>query len=161
MGLIRRYQWYKFLFQITLILNVLFTCLGVVAMVRWLQSHDPTNLEMAAIGLGVLFFGIILPAYLFHESAKKMIEMKKRTEVLVTEYISQWMQSFEDYEDEEPLKNPKFWLNMTLLLFETIGDNSKNLGLQILAEMSPMLRKEMKSRTPVKTKKKKVIHADE
>ncbi len=161
MGLFRRYQWYKHLLQISLVLNTLFLCLGFVALARWLQNHEPTQLEMIFVGFGVLVFGILMPLYVFNKITQKMIAIRRQTETLVAQYVSQWVSTFEEFDDDEPLKNPKFWLNMALILFESVGDNSRHPGLQALGEFAPLLRKEIKSSTAKTTRKRKAnTHED-
>lgn len=145
MSLFRRYQMYKHLLQTSLILNTFFLCAGFVALARWLQNHEPTQIELIFVGAGVLIFGILLPIFIFNQITKKMLAIRKQTEAMFAQYVSQWINTFEEFEDDEPLKNPKFWLNMALILFEALGDNSKHPGLQALGEFAPMLRKEIKS----------------
>lgn len=144
MGLIRKYQFYKHLLQVSLFFNAFFVLLGFVALVRWLETQSFTHSELALVGIGTLIFGVVLPLYVFSLLTKLMQELREKTQALVTEAVAQWVSSFKEFEGQDPLQNPKFWVNMALLMFETVGDHSKHPGLQALAEFAPLLRREIK-----------------
>lgn len=135
-------------------MNVLLLCVGAVALYDYLQTHEPTNLQLVAVAAGVLIFGILLPAFAMSQVMKRLEKLRKQTEKIVAEYVSQWIASLKEFDDEEPLHNPKFWLNMVLLLMEVLGDHSRHPGLQALAEFAPILRTELRKASRVGTVKK-------
>lgn len=135
-------------------MNVLFLCIGGVALYDYLQTHEPTNLQLVAVASGVLIFGILLPAFAMSQVMKRLERLRKQTEKMVAEYVSQWVVSLKEFEDEEPLHNPKFWLNMALLFMEVLGDHSRHPGLQALAEFAPILRTELRKASRAETVKK-------
>ncbi len=145
MGIIKKYRQYKLFLQISLFLNVFLFGFGMVALVRWLQTHDVTSIEMSLVGMGVVIFGMVLPFYIFSQITKLILESKRQTEKLVAQYVSEWILAIRDHEEGDALKDPKFWLNMALVLVETIGEHSKHPVLQVLAELAPVFRKEFKA----------------
>lgn len=144
MDLIRRYHWYRHLLQICFALNAFFIMLGGVALIRWFQTHDPTEAELLIVGVGTFVFGVLGPFYLLKQFSKKTMELKKQMELMVVQYVSEWIVALEQYEDAEPLKDPKFWLNMSFLLAETLGEHSDHPFFQVVTEISPLLRKEIR-----------------
>lgn len=126
-------------------LNIFFVFVGFVALGRWLNTHDPSNQELTFLGFGVFTFGIVLPAWLFQKLTQKLIAVRRQTEKIVAQYVAQWLETLAQFKDKEPLQDPKFWINMVLILFETIGENSRHPGMQALAEIAPILRHEIKS----------------
>lgn len=146
---------YKHLILLTYVLNVLMLMMGGVALYQYLQSESLTALQVVIVAGGVLVFGVLLPAWIVSQLMRQMEELRRQTERVVAEYISKWLESFEEFKDDEPLQNPKFWLNMGLLMFEVMSEHSQHPAVQALAEFTPILRREIKSAGSSRRKSRK------
>jgi hypothetical protein len=155
MGIFRHYQSFKGIILVCYIMNIVLICVGAVAIHSYLETHDPSNLQLIGVALGVLIFGIILPAVAVNQMIKRIEAARLRTEKIVAEYVSQWIASFKDYEETDPLHNPRFWINMGLLMVEVVGDNSRHPALQAMAEFSPIMRAELRKASRSETSVKK------
>jgi hypothetical protein len=154
MQIIKKYLFYKRALQAFFALNVFFIAFGIMALVEFFKTHDPSALSLVAVGAGTFVFGIFLPMYLLAQLGKVVNELKTQTEHMVAQWVSGWFENYNQF-DGDAISDPRFWLNMGLLTMEIFGEHTKHPAARLIGEFAPVLRQEIQKQTHKKSKPRK------
>jgi predicted permease len=153
-SIVKKYVFYKRCLITLFAMNVFFIVCGAVACVHYFRTHDVSALELTAVGLGTLVFGIMAPALLINKIMKAAQEMRRQTEQSVARWVAGWLEEVRDHGGEsentgEAMTNPAFWANIVLLTVEVFGQNVKHPAAQYFVEFAPMIREQLSKQAPM------------
>jgi hypothetical protein len=141
MGLFKTFQRYKQILQILFVINIFFIVCGVVAVVQYAGTHEISLLAFVVIGLGTLLFGILVPVYIIGKISAVMEDMRIEVEKGAARLIAGWMENYQASDDA--LRDPHFWLNITLILVEVFGPQIRHPVGKIIADFAPLMKSEI------------------
>jgi hypothetical protein len=150
----KKIHFYKRALQLTLLINGFFIAVGIVALYRYLAVNDVLALHLVIVAIGVLLFGVAVPAYIFKRVAEMRGALRKQTEETITRLVAAWIESYEEV-DGDIFHDPLFWVNILLTIVEVFGENSKHPAAVTLIEFIPIIKQEIKNARKPKKKKSK------
>ena len=138
MGLYRKFILYKRILQSLFVVNIFFIVCGVVAVVRYFQTHDVTLLTIVIVGGASFLFGIVAPLLIVNRLMAVMDQMRKEAEQGLALILTGWLDNFRKSED--PLRDPQFWLNIAAILIQVFGPQFEHPMIRFITEFAPMVK---------------------
>jgi hypothetical protein len=155
MDLLKMYRLYKRAYQFLLGINILFFAAGTVMVFEYLQTREISELQLAVLGGGALFCGILIPSVILLHMTWAVRAARRRAEETVAKYVGGWIQKYGSSHDGS--RDPSFWMNLALMSTEIWGEHAKHPVAQTLAHFAPVLRNELEQKPVMRRRKKRLV----
>ncbi len=126
-------------------LNFFFVAWGAVALLRYLQDHDVSALELSFVGLLTGIVGFVLPWLVLFLVAREIRRLRKELESRAMAAVAVWLEGLKS-SNEDLIKNPLFWTKLGLAVAEALLRDVRHPAALIFTELAPVLRSEIGKR---------------
>ena len=106
------------------------------------------TVQLVVVAALTLLFGVLIPAWIFRRLMREVSNARRELETRVSHWVVQWAETYARH-GEKPFQDAVFWLEVVTLSVESFAPQSKNPAMGFLAELAPLIRRELqKQRAP-------------